>query len=446
MLSLKQSVYIDALIDQHPHLVRSLGLVKPITGKDAHTWIEYLKVECLNRYGNRAGSMRAVIADRIAAGYSNSAIYGLLGLSLGEERSGISYLRKIEFSANVNGRRVPKPMADQHIEMTKLISQLRFEMRQKGTEIQSQGETKTQDESIQDYLDSLTQDQENTEEDTTEEVSTETETVKSSVHPFLAKIREIRAQEMIRSETEGKRTPILESVSGNRPAKNGARMLSQGIPTEAILHALALDWPSEARSRYGIRDYDVSTFTNGSVPENRHPAYAYFDKAARARVPIALIGPSGTGKSTLCKQWADDQGMNFGFVPMTAGATPSWLVGAYTLEGYRTRSAMECYQNGGVFVFEEMDAADPNMLLVANNLIENEVFDNPVTGEQFTRHPDFIPVACMNTRGLGATATNTGRSRLDDATRNRFAIGRMELFLSEEIEEFIFNSNLATAE
>jgi hypothetical protein len=315
-------------------------------------------------------------------------------------------MRKIEFSANVNGRRVPKPMADQRFEMAKLISQLRFEMRQKGTEISQSQEMET---------DEIDRSEET--EDSTEEVSTETETVTSKIHPFLAKIREIRAEEQRRSETEGKRTPILESVSGNRPAKNGARMLSQGIPTEAILHALALDWPSEARSRYGIRDYDVSTFTNGDVPENRHPAYAYFDKAARARVPIALIGPSGTGKSTLCKQWADDQGMNFGFVPMTAGATPSWLVGAYTLEGYRTRSAMECYQNGGVFVFEEMDAADPNMLLVANNLIENEVFDNPVTGEQFTRHPDFIPVACMNTRGLGATATNTGRSRLDDATR-----------------------------
>jgi TolA-binding protein len=410
-----------------------LDLTKPTIGKDAHTWIETVKVECLNRYGNRAGSMRAVIADRIAAGWSDSSIYGLLGKSYGEERSGISYMRKIEFSANLNGRRVPKPIADQHNEMAKLISQLRFEMRQKGTEI-SQSQTE----------DEVSTDTEET-EDSTEEVSEETETVKSTVHPFLAKIREIRAQETIRSETEGKRTPILESVSGNRPAKNGARMLSQGIPTEAILHALALDWPSEARSRYGIRDYDVSTFTNGAVPANRHPAYAYFDKAAKARVPIALIGPSGTGKSTLCKQWADDQGMSFGFVPMTAGATPSWLVGAYTLEGYRTRSAMECYQNGGVFVFEEMDAADPNMLLVANNLIENEVFDNPVTGEQFTRHPDFIPVACMNTRGLGATATNTGRSRLDDATRNRFAIGRMELFLSEEIEEFIFNSNL-TAE
>jgi hypothetical protein len=432
MLSLKQSVYIDALENQHPYLVRSLGLVLPTTGKDAHTWIETVKVECLNRYGNRAGSMRAVIADRIAGGWSTQSLLGLLGMSFGSSTSDISYMRKIEFSANVNGRRVPKPIADQRFEMAKLISQLRFEMRQKGTEISQSQEMET---------DEISEET----EDSTEEVSTETETVTSKIHPFLAKIREIRAEEQRRSETEGKRTPILESVSGNRPAKNGARMLSQGIPTEAILHALALDWPSEARSRYGIRDYDVSTFKNGDVPENRHPAYAYFDKAAKARVPIALIGPSGTGKSTLCKQWADDQGMNFGFVPMTAGATPSWLVGAYTLEGYRTRSAMECYQNGGVFVFEEMDAADPNMLLVANNLIENEVFDNPVTGEQFTRHPDFIPVACMNTRGLGATATNTGRSRLDDATRNRFAIGRMELFLSEEIEEFIFNSNL-TAE
>jgi hypothetical protein len=442
MLSLKQSVYIDALTDQHPHLVNHLGLTKPTNGKDAHTWIETVKVECLNRYGNRAGSMRAIIADHIARGWSDQSIYGLLGMSYGAERSGISYMRKIEFSANVSGRRVPKPMADQRIEMAKLISQLRFEMRQKGTEI---SQSQTEDISTDEVSTDTEEPEVSTEEVSTEETSEETETVKSTVHPFLAKIREIRAQETIRSETEGKRTPILESVSGNRPAKNGARMLSQGIPTEAILHALALDWPSEARSRYGIRDYNVSTFTNGDVPANRHPAYAYFDKVAKARVPIALIGPSGTGKSTLCKQWADDQGMNFGFVPMTAGATPSWLVGAYTLEGYRTRSAMDCYRNGGVFVFEEMDAADPNMLLVANNLIENEVFDNPVTGEQYIRNRNFIPVACMNTRGLGATATNTGRSRLDDATRNRFAIGRMELFLSEEIEEFIFNSNL-TAE
>src|SRR3954462_12900637 len=102
MLSLKHSVYIDALTNQHPHLVRSLGLTKPTIGKDAHTWIETVKVECLNRYGNRAGSMRAVIADRIAAGWADPSLYGLLGMSYGAERAGISYMRKIEFSANTN--------------------------------------------------------------------------------------------------------------------------------------------------------------------------------------------------------------------------------------------------------------------------------------------------------------------------------------------------------
>src|SRR3954454_15010212 len=187
MLSLKQSVYIDALTSQHPHLVQSLGLPRPTNGRDAHTWIETVKVECLNRYGNRAGSMRAVIADRIASGQSDTLLMTLIGMSYGAERAGISYMRKIEFSANVNGRRVPKPMADQRMEMAKLISQLRFEMRQKGTEIQSKSETEHSTEEI-------STDSEET-EDTTEEVSTETETVESTVHPFLAKIREIRHQE-----------------------------------------------------------------------------------------------------------------------------------------------------------------------------------------------------------------------------------------------------------
>src|SRR3954453_5471609 len=111
MLSLKQSVYIDALTSQHPHLVQSLGLPRPAHGRDAHTWIETVKVECLNRYGNRAGSMRAIIADHIAAGYNNSLLMTLIGRELGAARKDeISYMRKIEFSANVNGRRVPKPM------------------------------------------------------------------------------------------------------------------------------------------------------------------------------------------------------------------------------------------------------------------------------------------------------------------------------------------------
>lgn len=431
MMSEKQGAYVRALELQHQHLTKDM--LTPSTSREASEWIETVKVECLNRYGNRAGSMRAIIADRISGGYSNADLIGMLGTSIGYG----DYQREIVFSRNVNGRRVPRAQNEQVAEMARLAMEIRKELIRRGTRTESMPETPARP-----PWPTANREDEQDAEETTPEPENVPEKNTGTLHPFLRKLREIRSEETRRSETEGKRSPILEAVSGNRPAKNGAKLLKQGIPTEALLHALALDWPDEARQRYGIRDYDVTKFRNGPVPEHRHPAYAYVHKAMEARIPVALIGPSGTGKSTLCQQIAEDMGLDYGMVPMTAGATPSWIVGAYTLDGYRTRSAVECFVNGGVFVFEEMDSADPNMLLVANNLIENDVFINPVTNEKLIRHENYIPVACMNTRGLGATAVNSGRSRLDDATRNRFAMGRIELFLDEDLETEIFDSIL----
>lgn len=425
-MSRRQQDYVAALTAQHPNLVARLNIPNPVTSREASDWIENVKVECLNAYGNRAGSMRAIISDRIAGGWSTVGLNSMLGKEYGYG----DIQRKIEFSANVNGRRIPKPMGEQKRLMDALIDDLRADLQRRGTPAPMPVDPPSSPDISSDDVPV---------DDPTPEPEPEP-VANNDMHPFLAKLREIRSGERVRSEVEGKRTPILEAVSGNRPAINAAKMLKQGIPTEALLHALAMDWPSEARSRYNIPEYDVNSF--GEAPEDRHSAYAYVKAAIDSRVPVCLIGPAGTFKSTLCKQIAEDMGLNYGFVPMTAGATPSWIVGAYTLDGYRSRSAMDCYEHGGVFVFEEMDAADPNMLLVANNLIENDVFDNPVTGEQITRHEDFIPVACMNSMGLGATATNTGRSRLDDATRNRFAMGRVNIMLDEDLEEKIFDQIL----
>lgn len=447
-MSAKQRMYVQALTNQHPALAASFEY--PITSRQAGEWIENVKVESLNRYGNRAGSMRAILSDLLVRkGLNVTSVYDSL-TPLPKEFGYGDYVRRIEFSRNVDGKRVPKSLSVQHEELRKLLFDLRFELkrRESAWESKPKSQADTDMDTAVDLPSSPSEEffsgEESEAAEEPENGSEENSTLVESkpLHPFLRTLRTVRTTETQRSEVEGKRTPILESVSGNRPAINAAKMLRQGIPTEALLHALALDWPEEARQRYGIKPYDVTQFTNGPVPENRHSAYAYVRKVMNARVPVALIGPAGTFKSTLCKQIAEDLGLDYGFVPMTAGATPGWIVGAYTLDGYRTRSAMECYQNGGVFVFEEMDAADPNMLLVANNLIENDIFDNPVTGEQLERNEDFIPVACMNTKALGATATNTGRNRLDGATRDRFAMGRVEIFLDEDLEQSIFESIL----
>lgn len=433
-MSTKQQEYVRAIGAWLPALVKYVNRPMPVTSHECHNWIEAIKIECLNQYGqSQVGSMRAMLSDILVRhGLDIPNAYHEARSRLGQEIGYGRYQSKIEFSRNVDGRRIPKPRSEQESLLWALLQDLKADLKRREVPVPVPVVAEEKPEKFEAPDD--------TPEETPEIIEPE---VKDDIHPFMRKLREIRQAEEIRSETEGKRTPILEAVSGNRPAINAAKMLKRGIPTEALLHALAMDWPQASRDRYGIKDYDVTSF--GEKVSDRHSAYSYVSAAIESRVPVCLIGPAGTFKSTLCKQIAEDKGLQYGFVPMTAGATPSWIVGAYVLDNenpYRSRSAMDCYENGGVFVFEEMDAADPNMLLVANNLIENDVFDNPVTGRQIKRHPDFIPVACMNSMGLGATATNSGRRRLDDATRNRFAMGRVNIMLDEKLELEIFNSIL----
>ncbi len=84
-----------------------------------------------------------------------------------------------------------------------------------------------------------------------------------------------------------------------------------------------------------------------------------------------------------------------------------------------------------------MDAADPNVLLLINAALANGHMalpnrpDNPYA----TRHPDFVCVAAANTVGTGADRLYAGRNKLDGATLDRFAIGKVYMDYDERVEE-----------
>lgn len=154
---------------------------------------------------------------------------------------------------------------------------------------------------------------------------------------------------------------------------------------------------------------------------------------AKVGVNTLLVGPAGCGKTLAAHQLAEALGLRFGHVCFTAGASESWLFGRQTANGFIEGEFCDFYANGGVFLGDELDAADSNMLLAVNTALANGHLKNPINGKTYLKHKDFVFVGAANTFGRGANELYTGRNRLDAATLNRFSITLMEY--STDIEK-----------
>jgi midasin (ATPase involved in ribosome maturation) len=92
------------------------------------------------------------------------------------------------------------------------------------------------------------------------------------------------------------------------------------------------------------------------------------------------------------------------------------------------------YRNGGVFLFDEVDAADGNVLVSVNAALANGVLCNPVTGELIERHPDCLIVTAANTYGRGGDMVYVGRNALDGATLDRFVLAKLNVGYDTDLE------------
>lgn len=195
------------------------------------------------------------------------------------------------------------------------------------------------------------------------------------------------------------------------------------IPAAPLLYSMVIDWPDAVREAVGIAKVN---FADYSTPlPGSHACADYVVRLMRAGVPVWLCGPAGAGKSFLLKQAAEFLGLEYGECAMTAGLMPSWLIGAETMSGPKDRPFTRLYENGGVFNFEEIDAADANGLLLVNNALANGVLFNNNLGITHTRSSQCVFGATSNTWGNGANRYFPTRERLDPSTKDRFRMGRV---------------------
>lgn len=166
-----------------------------------------------------------------------------------------------------------------------------------------------------------------------------------------------------------------------------------------------------------IEKLPENTFKNMGM---QHYQFETILKLVSARLDIFLAGPAGSGKTTCACKVAEALGIPFYMMAVGKMTTKSDIFGYCDATGKYNRSLFrEAYENGGVFLMDEIDAGHPNTLTGINAMLDNGIGAFP--DQMIDRHEDFVFVASGNTYGTGADRQYVGRNAIDGATRNRFA-------------------------
>ena len=162
-----------------------------------------------------------------------------------------------------------------------------------------------------------------------------------------------------------------------------------------------------------------------------HKDYPIVMAHIAAGVNTAIVGPAGSGKSTMFSQIAEDLGLDY----YITGAVQqeSKIMGYNDANGKYVRTPFrDAFEKGGLFVMEEFDGCAAKAALALNNAVANEESDFP--DGMVKRHAKFICVMAGNTFGTGASRQYVGRTQLDAATLDRFCF--LDIGYDEALEMY----------
>ena len=151
-----------------------------------------------------------------------------------------------------------------------------------------------------------------------------------------------------------------------------------------------------------------------------------------------LTGGAGLSKTTAVEQVAE--ALELGLVSMSFSnqTAKTDLMGFVDANGiYRKSGFIDAFENGKVFLADEIDACSANVLVLLNSAIDNLFITTP-ENKVLHAHENFRLVATANTNLRGAKDGFTARNKLDSATVDRFTV--LDWKLDEELEEKITNN------
>ena len=146
-------------------------------------------------------------------------------------------------------------------------------------------------------------------------------------------------------------------------------------------------------------------------------------KAIAKDLPVLLIGETGTGKTSIIREQALDQGKEVARFSITGETTVDEFVGKYELENgqtvWRDGMLLEAMKKGKWLVVDEVNVALPEILFVLHSLLDDDHFVTVSNhnNEVVKPHKDFRFFATMN-----PPEEYAGTKELNKAFQSRFAV------------------------
>lgn len=213
------------------------------------------------------------------------------------------------------------------------------------------------------------------------------------------------------SGTDALRTALREIIGDTLDEKRVTEIVRQIVKQEAGLAPVRVEVVTPAG-----KTFDCGT---------QHRQFSKLMTKLLAGRNVYLAGPAGTGKTTAARNAAEMLSKTLGreipFYFNGAIDSEHKLLGFTDAQGrVVSRPFRKAFTEGGVYLFDEVDASLAGALLAFNAALSNDTCDFPDGCLQ--KHPDFRCIAAANTWGFGATHDYVGRAKLDEAFRDRFVM------------------------
>lgn len=214
---------------------------------------------------------------------------------------------------------------------------------------------------------------------------------------------------------------IVQRIDDELTKGNAAALTQIERATSAKVHDLLVTFQemkneAKAYKRVTIVDKDG---TEKKVPGLSHEKFHKLLNAMQSSFPVMLVGPAGTGKTYAAEQVAKSFQLNFEAISVGAQTSKSDLLGFMSANNdYVGTGFRRAFEHGGVFLMDEIDAGNANVLVIMNAALSGTQCAFP--DRMVDKHPDFKFIGTANTYGTGASRQYVGRTQLDAATLDRF--------------------------